>query len=59
MIGPAGFMAGPKQERLSHDFDDDSVCTKCGFDGAEWWHLEKMKPKDERVEQPPCRGSRW
>jgi hypothetical protein len=44
-------------EKQSHDLDDDSVCRRCGFDGAEWWHLERMKPKDEREPQPPCRPS--
>lgn len=38
-----------------HDFDDDSVCRRCGFDAAEWWHLERRKPIDARDQQPPCR----
>lgn len=37
-----------------HDFDDDSVCRECGFDGAEWWHLERMKAKEDRQPQPRC-----
>lgn len=37
-----------------HDLDDDSCCKRCGFDAAEWWHIEKQKPKDERASQPPC-----
>jgi hypothetical protein len=41
-------------ESAPHDFDDDSVCRRCGFDGAEWWHLERMKPKDDREPSPPC-----
>ena len=24
--------------RKPHQFDDDAVCTVCGFDGAEWQH---------------------
>lgn len=23
-----------------HEFDDDAVCVICGFDGAEWKHLQ-------------------
>lgn len=41
-------------DERKHDFDDDSVCRRCGFDGAEWWHLERMKPKQDREPQPPC-----
>lgn len=37
-----------------HDLDDDSVCTRCGFDAAEWWHLERQKPKTDREQEPPC-----
>ena len=37
-----------------HDFDDDGVCYVCGFDGTEWWHLERMKPKEDRQPSPPC-----
>ena len=25
-----------------HVFNDDGVCIRCGFDGAEWWHLERI-----------------
>ena len=25
-----------------HEFDDDACCIHCGFDGAEWWHWQKM-----------------
>lgn len=39
---------------MGHDLDDDSVCRACGFDAAEWWHLERQKPKESREEQPPC-----
>jgi hypothetical protein len=46
----------PVQQRAAerHDFDEDAVCIRCGFDGAEWWHLEKLKPKEERNEAPSC-----
>jgi hypothetical protein len=39
-----------------HDFDDDSTCRRCGFDGAEWWHLERMKPKQDREPEPSCQS---
>lgn len=39
---------------MSHDFDDDAVCKRCGFDGAEWWHIEKQKPPYAREPQPNC-----
>jgi hypothetical protein len=38
----------------AHAFDNDSVCRHCGFDGAEWWHLERMKPKQDREPEPAC-----
>lgn len=38
----------------NHELDDDSCCIYCGFDAAEWWHLEKQKPKDDRDPQPIC-----
>jgi hypothetical protein len=41
-----------------HDLNDDSVCRRCGFDGAEWWHLERVKPKQDRDPQPPCEPNR-
>jgi hypothetical protein len=25
-----------------HEWDDDGVCTKCGFDGAEENHLKRL-----------------
>jgi hypothetical protein len=25
-------------EGRGHNFDEDAVCTDCGFDGAEWAH---------------------
>ena len=45
-----------EEERINrgHDFDGDAICRRCGFDGAEWWHLERMKPREERQEQPEC-----
>jgi hypothetical protein len=40
--------------REGHNYDEDCICTRCGFDGAEWWHLEKMKPKEDRESEPVC-----
>lgn len=37
-----------------HDLDDDACCHRCGFDAAEWWHLERIKPKDQREPEPQC-----
>lgn len=37
-----------------HELDEDACCTKCSFDAAEWWHLEKQKPRESRDPQPPC-----
>lgn len=40
-----------------HDFDDDAVCTKCGFDGAEWWHWKHMTYEGKaqpEAKQPLC-----
>lgn len=40
-----------------HALDEDSCCIRCGFDAAEWWHLEKQKPKESREPQPQCSQS--
>lgn len=37
-----------------HDFDADAVCVKCGFDGAEWRHLNNVT--GQRTPQPLCTG---
>lgn len=39
----------------SHDLDPDCVCRRCGFDGAEWHHLQSLRPFDERDDAPDCR----
>jgi hypothetical protein len=31
-----------------HNFDEDAVCTDCGFDGAEWSHLRRHAHPDDR-----------
>jgi hypothetical protein len=41
-------------DRPVHDLDEDAVCTRCRFDAAEWWHIEKHKPKEDREPEPPC-----
>lgn len=28
----------PPRSSTGHEYDDDSVCIHCGFDGAEWHH---------------------
>lgn len=43
-----------KQVDYGHDLDGEAICRRCGFDAAEWWHLERMKPRGEREEQPAC-----
>jgi hypothetical protein len=48
----------PKIELPRHEYDDDSCCIRCGFDGAEWWHLERMKPKQDREREPACTAQR-
>ena len=41
-----------------HDFDDDAVCRRCGFDGAEW-HWWKHSTYEGRAQpearQPRCK----
>lgn len=46
-------------ERPRHDYDDDAVCTKCGFDGAEWQHWRSMtyegrEATGEEARAPSC-----
>lgn len=45
-----------QQERLPHDFDDDGVCTRCGFDGAEYIHWKKYtaEGRSSGAEAPSC-----
>lgn len=40
-----------------HDFDHDAVCTKCGFDGAEWSHWKNWTYEGKAnpdAKQPLC-----
>ena len=43
-----------RSDSSQHEVDEDACCIHCGFDAAEWWHLEKHKPKEDRQPQPPC-----
>ncbi len=49
---------GKTDFRDEHDFDEDAVCRKCGFDGAEW-HWWKHSTYEGRAQpeakQPPCK----
>lgn len=57
---PKAASIAPEQGRVvpAHTFDDDSVCVRCGFDGAEWWHLERTKPFSERQPEPGCESAK-
>lgn len=46
-----------EQKEGRHDFDDDAVCKKCGFDGAEWhhWRTQTYEGKaNPDAKQPLC-----
>jgi hypothetical protein len=43
-----------EQVTQQHELDEDACCIRCGFDAAEWWHLERQKPEGERDPQPEC-----
>lgn len=36
-----------------HEYDDDCVCVKCGFDGAEWAHWRRSVGYNGMA-QPKC-----
>ena len=38
-----------------HEFDDDAVCVKCGFDGAEWhhWKFTTYEGQSQPEVKPP------
>jgi hypothetical protein len=38
----------PVRSSSGHEYDDDSVCIHCGFDGAEWPHLRRHTHPDDR-----------
>lgn len=41
-----------------HLFDDDGVCERCGFDGAEWvwWKRSTYEGRASDVEMPSCKN---
>lgn len=43
----------------THRFDDDGVCTRCGFDGAEWhhWKTQTYEGRSSIVSLPLCGGA--
>lgn len=42
--------------RLTHEFDDDGCCTKCGFDAAEWhhWKAQTYEGRASTATFPVC-----
>jgi hypothetical protein len=45
-----------EDERTLHTFDDDGVCTKCDFDGAEWhwWRYSTYEGRASSAAVPRC-----
>lgn len=41
------FLFRDKEGIMAHEFDDNGVCIKCGFDGAEAYHLKAEIGADE------------
>jgi predicted alpha/beta-fold hydrolase len=48
-----------RYKRTLHDFDDDAVCKRCGFDGAEWYHWRHSTHEGVASESliPICRAA--
>lgn len=46
----------PKRLPHGHEWDEDSVCKKCGFDGVRfhWWSYDGFEGMDLPI--PMCRG---
>lgn len=46
-----------KEPPRLHIFDQEAVCVKCGFDGAEWhrWKTLTVEGRASDERQPPCR----
>lgn len=42
--------------RLAHDWDEEAICTKCGFDGAEWdyWRHHTYEGRASDAPLPSC-----
>lgn len=40
----------------AHTFDSDGICTRCGFDGAEWhwWRHDTYEGRASGAQMPPC-----
>lgn len=49
-------MIDPDAGHLTHDYDADAVCRRCGFDGGEWWDL-RVELRAEWQETNP--GVAW
>ena len=54
-------MTEENTQKNKHYFDDDAVCTLCGFDGAEWFHWKHNthEGKASEQKQPSCTGDRY
>lgn len=35
----------------AHDWNDDCICTRCGYDSVEWSKRRKLDPQ---AVMPPC-----
>lgn len=55
-------------KRRIHDYDDDGVCKRCGHDGADWAHQNRIlrayvgddeyKARWEDTRPPVCKAKR-
>ncbi len=41
---------------IYHHFDEGCVCSRCGFDGAEWhwWKHNTYEGRDSDAKEPEC-----
>lgn len=46
-----------RPDPIPHAFDDDSICTRCGFDGAEWihWKRNTYEGRSSDLKAPSCK----
>ena len=44
--------------KYGHDLDDDGVCVRCGWDGAEWhwWRYNTYEGMSLKTPAPECRN---
>jgi len=44
-------------DKAEHVFDEDGVCERCGFDGAEWvwWKRDTYEGRASDAVMPPCK----